>query len=90
MRTLTNEDVDELVCSNLLYGQSGGLSDGILYILRTSSRIITSQLCNLSEDWFNFGDIKHKERLCTARQDCPDCFFVSLSKFHSSGQLGDL
>jgi hypothetical protein len=61
-----------------------------VYTLRTSSRIITSQLCNLSEGTLNSGGVKRKERLCTARQDCPDCFFVSFSKFHSSSQLGDL
>lgn len=61
-----------------------------VYTLRTSSRIITSQLCNLSEGRLNLGGVKRKERLCTARQDCPDCFFVSLSKFHSSSQLCDL
>jgi hypothetical protein len=59
-----------------------------VFTLRTSSRIITSQLCNLSEDRLSLGGVKCKERLCTARQDCPDCFFVSLSKFHSSSQLG--
>jgi hypothetical protein len=87
-RRQTNENVDEFVCSNLPYRQFGGLSDSILR--QTSSRIITSQLCNLSEDRLDSRDAKSRESLCTARQDSPDCFFVRLSKFHSSSQLSDL
>jgi hypothetical protein len=46
----TNENVDKLIGSDLVFSMVSFVAQVTVGIRRTSSRIMTSQLCNLSED----------------------------------------